>query len=324
MIYFFLALTLNVASAILAEEFCWKEYEDVAIHPVYDENSVALGMTQNPVDDFDECLRLCGNKAQCIGVSWRHEGDDDHVNFNKCFFVKKNGGLMKEVKEFWTALKVRCKPTQCWEERVDWAYNKFNDKSAVETFFSPSSPVDGFQDCLDRCTHSDKCQAVSWREDGDQGNPHYNKCWFMSKPGQGKQVKGMRSARRVSCERDGDRDGDNLVCGAWTKIDADSKSCVATRKPAEWCGKNTKFVSGEGCVAEADGAVAKVTDIMKAGKVKGEKMKVKVKAANVEECIEKCIENQAKGWEFSSKKGRCSCYSKINSIKETSFVGELE
>jgi len=318
----FLAL-LPVASAILADEFCWKEYEDVAIHPQFDENSVILAMTKEPVDDFKECLRICGTKAMCIGVSWRHEGDENHVNFNKCFFVKKNGGKMAKAPSFWTALKVRCKPTQCWEERVDWAYNKFNDNAAVETFFSPSSPVDGFQDCLDRCTHSDKCQAVTWREE-DKEHDHYNRCWFLSKPAQGKAVKGMRSARRVSCARDDDREGDKLVCGAYTKIDADTKSCVATRKPAEWCGKNTKFTPGEGCVAEADGAASKVTEFMKAGKVKGNKIAGKVKADNIDDCIEQCVQKQAKGWEFNARKGRCYCYSKITSIKETSFVGELE
>jgi len=111
----FLLAFIGVTNAILADQFCWKEYENVAIHPVYDDASALLGMTKEPVNDFKECLRLCGTKKLCVGVSWRHEGKEDHVNYNKCFFVKKNGGKMPEVAEFWTAIKVRCKPTVCWE-----------------------------------------------------------------------------------------------------------------------------------------------------------------------------------------------------------------
>lgn len=310
---------VGLASAMLKDDFCWEELDNVAIHPYYDENSrLVTQEIEGDVGTMDDCMATCGRVRTCIGVSWRDE-DIDHMHYGVCRFVKKDGGLHPEVEGFRTAIKVRCKTNVCWAEKNNMSFNKFNDKSSTETHFSPSSPVSGFQECLDRCTHSTKCVGTTWREE-DTEHVHFNKCWFMSEIGDGVEMEGMRSAIQIPCARESH---EGLACGEGTKMDADTNTCIAKYKPAQYCSTGTAWIDGDGCVAnsEADDFIGEFG----AGKLKGTQTAERVKANTLSECIDGCASQMgAAAWGWDTKKEKCYCYSEVKNEKKGMFYGMLE
>lgn len=308
----------GTASAMLKDNFCWEELEDVAIHPWYDENSRSVTQEiEGDVGTMDDCMATCGRVRTCIGVSWRDE-DIEHMHYGKCFFVKRDGGAHPTVEGFRTAIKVRCEPNVCWEEKNGISYNKFNDKTSTETFFSPSSPVSGFQECLDRCTHSSKCMGTTWREE-DTEHVHFNKCWFMSVIGEGVPMEGMRSAIRVPCNRGGH---EGTACGQGTKLDADTNTCISDYAPAQYCSTGTVWVEGDGCVSQ--GETDDILAGMSAGKIKGTQLADRIKGNSIQDCMSKCSANRlAVAWAWDTKKDKCLCYSSVKSTKQAMFYGEF-
>jgi arylsulfatase A-like enzyme len=90
----------------------WTDVKNVALHHFFSNESVDI-LNYNPyptaVDDATACKRLCANRIDCAGFSWRKVGNGTSQNFHKCFLTSGNSKHPTQSASFTSAICTRKK-----------------------------------------------------------------------------------------------------------------------------------------------------------------------------------------------------------------------
>jgi hypothetical protein len=88
----------------------WQDIENVALHHYFNNASVDI-LNYNPyptaVGDVTACKRLCENRIDCAGFSWRKVASSGNDNFQKCFLVSQSSKSHKHSSAFTSAICTR-------------------------------------------------------------------------------------------------------------------------------------------------------------------------------------------------------------------------